>query len=96
MTATSVAIYLGVVLAGCAVVGIADSFASTEIATRLRISKAALIFTQDVMLRDGKTHPLFERAAKKTAVPAVVLPAVWGQPLQVILQLLPGKLYWSA
>ena len=40
MNAESVAIYLGIVKAGCVVVGIADSFALDEIATRLRIGNA--------------------------------------------------------
>ena len=46
MTATAVIAYLGTVLAGCAVVGIADSFSSREIASRLRISRAEAIVTQ--------------------------------------------------
>lgn len=46
MTVESVVIYLGVVLAGCAVVSIADSFVASEIASRLRISGAKAIFTQ--------------------------------------------------
>ena len=59
MTWQSVAIYLGVVRAGCVAVSIADSFASPEIATRLEISKAKAIFTQDVIKR-GKVIPLYE------------------------------------
>ena len=46
MTSRAVAIYLGCVLAGCAVVGIAESFVATEIAVRLRISQAIIVFTQ--------------------------------------------------
>lgn len=46
MTVDAVIIYLGIVLAGCAVVSIADSFAAEEVATRLRISAAKAIFTQ--------------------------------------------------
>jgi acetyl-CoA synthetase len=59
MTAECVAIYLGIIAAGCAVVGIADSFRPKEIATRLRIAKAKAIFTRDVMVRGGKTFPLY-------------------------------------
>jgi acetyl-CoA synthetase len=40
------AVYLGIVLSGCVVVSIADSFSSNEIAARLRISHAQLVFTQ--------------------------------------------------
>src|SRR6202012_1157485 len=67
MTAESVAIYLGIVAAGCAVVGIADSFAPREIATRLRISNAVGVFTQDVQLRAGKSHPLYANAIEAGA-----------------------------
>ena len=46
MTADAVVIYLGIVLAGCAVVSIADSFAAPEIASRTRIAHTKAIFTQ--------------------------------------------------
>jgi acyl-coenzyme A synthetase/AMP-(fatty) acid ligase len=46
MTVNAVIIYLAIVLAGCVVVSIADSFAPKEIATRLRVSNAKGIFTQ--------------------------------------------------
>ena len=46
LTVEAVVAYLGIVLAGCVVVGIADSFAATEIATRLRIAEAKAIITQ--------------------------------------------------
>ena len=39
MTRLSVAIYLGIVQAGCAVVSIADSFAPPEIETRLNVGR---------------------------------------------------------
>lgn len=74
MTAESVAIYLGIVAAGCAVVGIADSFAPREIATRLRISNAVGLFTQDVQLRAGKSHPLYTNAIEAGAPRCIVLP----------------------
>lgn len=46
MNVNSVIIYLAITLAGYAVVSIADSFAPSEISTRLNISKAKAIFTQ--------------------------------------------------
>ena len=46
MTAEAVVAYLGIVLAGCAVVAIADSFSAAEIAARLRIGGASAILTQ--------------------------------------------------
>jgi acetyl-CoA synthetase len=76
MTAESVAIYLGIVAAGCTVVGIADSFRPREIATRLRISKAVAVFTQDVLIRGGKELPLYANAVEAEAPVAIVLPAL--------------------
>ena len=46
MNQFAVIAYLGIVLAGCVVVSIADSFVPSEIATRLRLAKAKGIFTQ--------------------------------------------------
>lgn len=42
MTAEAVAAYLGVILAGCTAVSIADSFAAPQVAVRLRITDASL------------------------------------------------------
>ena len=75
MTAESVAIYLGIVKAGCIVVGIADSFAPDEIATRLRIGKAKAIFTQDYINRAGKRLPLYEKVIAADAPKAIVFSA---------------------
>ena len=73
MTARSVAIYLGIVLAGCTAVGIADSFAAAEIGVRLRITGAKAIFTQDEMRRGGKVLPLYAKVLQAEAPPAIVL-----------------------
>ena len=75
MNAESVAIYLGIVKAGCIVVGIADSFAPTEIATRLRIGKVKAIFTQDYINRAGKHLPLYEKVIAANAPKAIVFSA---------------------
>ena len=72
MNAESVAIYLGIVKAGCVVIGIADSFAPDEIATRLRIGKAKAIFTQDYVNRADKRLPLYEKVIAANAPKAVV------------------------
>jgi acetyl-CoA synthetase len=61
MTPESIAIYLGIVKAGCAVVSIADSFSAEEIATRCRLGQAKVVFTQDVIFRGSKFLPLFGR-----------------------------------
>lgn len=46
MTADAVVAFLGVLLAGCVAVAIADSFAAGEIANRLRIAGAKAVITQ--------------------------------------------------
>lgn len=74
MTAESVAIYLGIVKAGCVVVSIADSFAPEEIKTRLRIADAKGIFTQDFIFRGGKQLPLYDKIVSADAPKAIVLP----------------------
>jgi acetyl-CoA synthetase len=73
MTAPSIAIYLGIIQAGCVVVSIADSFAAHEIATRLRITHAKAIFTQDYLRRDGKLLSLYAKVIQAEAPPAIVL-----------------------
>lgn len=75
MTPLSVAIYLGIVRAGMAVVSIADSFSPPEIAMRLRIAKAKLVITQDVFRRAGKELPLYAKVADAGAERCVVAPA---------------------
>eukprot|EP00428_Durinskia_dybowskii_P071839 CAMPEP_0170407468 /NCGR_PEP_ID=MMETSP0117_2-20130122/28262_1 /TAXON_ID=400756 /ORGANISM="Durinskia baltica, Strain CSIRO CS-38" /LENGTH=721 /DNA_ID=CAMNT_0010664715 /DNA_START=17 /DNA_END=2182 /DNA_ORIENTATION=- len=61
MSPEAVAIYIGIVKAGCAAVSIADSFSAKEIETRMRLSNAKALFTQDVVYRFSKNLPLFER-----------------------------------
>jgi acetyl-CoA synthetase len=75
MTADAVAIYLGIIKAGCVVVGIADSFQPKEISTRLRLARAVAVFTQDVLLRGGKSLPLYVNVIEADAPAAIVLPA---------------------
>ena len=72
MSLEAVAAYLGIVKAGCAVVSIADSFAPDEIATRLRIANARATVTQDVLVRAGKTLPMYEKVAA-AAVGSVIV-----------------------
>jgi acetyl-CoA synthetase len=75
MTLEAVASYLGIVKTGCVVVSIADSFASHEIATRLRISGAKMVITQDVLIRAGKTFPMYEKVVSAGAERIIVIPA---------------------
>ncbi len=73
MTAEAVAIYLGIIKMGGVVVSIADSFSSDEIATRLTIAKAKGVFTQDMILRDQKRLPLYEKIIAAKAPKTIVL-----------------------
>ncbi|KAL6549377.1 putative acyl-activating enzyme 17, peroxisomal [Orobanche hederae] len=74
MNVNSVVIYLAIVLSGYIVVSIADSFAPKEISTRLQISKAQAIFTQDLILRGGRRLPLYSRVVEAQSPMAIVLP----------------------
>ncbi|KAI4381276.1 hypothetical protein MLD38_007364 [Melastoma candidum] len=76
MTVHAVIIYLAIVLAGFVVVSIADSFAPKEIASRLRISNAKAIFTQDFIVRGGRKFPLYSRVVEAAPLKAIVLPGV--------------------
>ncbi|KAH7688951.1 Acetate--CoA ligase protein [Dioscorea alata] len=75
MTVNAVIIYLAIVLAGFVVVSIADSFAPLEISTRLTISSAKAIFTQDFIPRGDKKLPLYSRVIDSNAPLAIVIPA---------------------
>jgi acetyl-CoA synthetase len=75
MTVAAVAVYLGILAAGCVVVSIADSFAPHEIATRLRITGAKAVFTQDIVVRGGRQLSMYEKIQAAEAPLAVVIPA---------------------
>lgn len=91
MTLEAVAAYIGIVKAGCIVVSIADSFSAHEIETRLRISGARGVVTQDVVLRGGKTLPMYEKVVAAGAGKVVVTPA--GDGLSLALR--DGDLSWD-
>ncbi len=61
MTADAVAIYLAIIRIGCSVVSIADSFAPPEIRTRLEISGAKAIFTQQHIAVGDKRIDLYSK-----------------------------------
>ena len=84
MTAESVVIYLAIVWIGAAVVSIADSFSAEEIRTRLEISNARLVFTQDHIVRGQKTIPLYPRLVEAGSKAVIVLSA--SQDLSVSLR----------
>ena len=92
MTPESVAIYLGIVKAGAVVVSISDSFAPTEIATRLRIANATGIFTQELNSRTGKGSPLYQKVIDAGAPRAIVVP-VETERCRSLLR--PGDVLWE-
>lgn len=73
MTPFAVAIYMGIIKIGGIVVSIADSFCKNEIRTRLDITKAKAIFTQDFILRGGKKLPLYQKIIEANAPQAIVI-----------------------
>lgn len=93
MTASTIIVYLAIILAGYVVVSVADSFVAHEIATRLRVGNASAIFTQDHILRGGKILPLYSRIVEAKSPMAIVLPAN-GCSLEVTLR--SGDVSWDA
>ncbi|TKY73253.1 acyl-activating enzyme 17 [Spatholobus suberectus] len=91
MNVKSVVIYLAIVLAGYVVVSIADSFAASEISTRLKISKAKVIFTQDLIIRGDKSIPLYSRVVDALSPMAVVIPT---KGSEFSMKLRNGDLSW--
>ncbi|KAK3406436.1 hypothetical protein EUGRSUZ_K02641 [Eucalyptus grandis] len=89
MNVHSVVIYLAIVLAGYVVVSIADSFAPLEISTRLKISGAKAIFTQDVIIRGEKSIPLYSRVVDAQSPMAIVIPTKGSA-----LELRDGDISW--
>ena len=73
MTPEAVAIYLGVIWAGGAVVAIADSFAAPEVATRLEIGGAEVLFVQGAYHRAGKEIDLYRRVLEVNVPPCIVV-----------------------
>lgn len=88
----AVAIYLGLLKSGAVPVSIADSFAPAEIATRIRIAKAKIAFTQDVLPRGGKELPLYAKVIEARA-PRTVVVGAREDGLRVKLR--EGDLAWS-
>lgn len=83
MTHLAVALYLGIIKMGGIVISIADSFSHVEIAMRLRIAKAKLIFSQDIIKRNNKTIPLYERIIQSDVTKIVVLSLDEGNSIEL-------------
>lgn len=91
MDVNSVVIYLAIVLAGYVVVSIADSFAPSEISTRLILSKAKAIFTQDFIPRGEKKIPLYSRVVDAHSPMAIVIP---NRASNLSIELRDGDISW--
>lgn len=89
MTVESVVAYLGVVSLGAVVVSIADSFAPHEIATRLSMTQPSLVITQDLLVREGRALPLYEKVVGAEATRCIVVETGAGIPLR------PNDLSWE-
>ncbi len=89
MTVESVYAYLGVVAFGGVVVSIADSFAPHEIATRLEITEAVGVFTQDVIHRGGRTLPMYEKVCAAGLQRRIVVSTAEG------IELESGDVWWN-
>ncbi len=92
MTPESVAIYLGTILAGRVVVGIADASSAPELAKRLSIADAKLVFTVGSYVRDGKELRIYDKVIEANGPRAVVAPSE-GKDAPRILR--PQDLAWS-
>ena len=90
MTVEAVAIYLAGIKAGMPVVTIADSFTTNEIAVRLDITQPTLVFTQEVLLRAGKSLPLYTKVVEAKAQRIVVIPV-----LEDAISLRTQDLFWN-
>jgi len=75
MSPEAVAIYLGVILAGRCVVGIADAAAPPELEKRIRIGDAKAVFTIEAYRRGGKDLGIYEKVVAANGPRAVVLPS---------------------
>ena len=90
MNVEAVIAYLGIVWAGGIVVSIADSFAPDEIATRLRITDAKAVVTQDRIQRAGKHLPMYEKVQGAGADRSIVVTT------QPDTELRPQDVSWDA
>ncbi len=91
MTPESVAVYLGVIKAGCVALSIADCFAPPEIEKRLKIGNAKLIFTVDYYMRDGKKIEIYNKVKEANPPPIILIP--YDETSQEKLDVL--DIYWK-
>ncbi len=89
MNVESVYAYLGIVAFGGVVVSIADSFAPEEIATRLAITDAVGVVTQDRILRAGRELPMYEKVVAARPARRIVIDTGSEMELE------PGDVWWD-
>lgn len=75
MSPEAVAAYLGIVLSGRSVVGIADAAAPEDLANRLRLSDAAAVITVGSFQRDGKMVRVAAKVGEAKGPPAILAPS---------------------
>ncbi len=73
MTVEAVAIYLAGIKAGMPIVTVADSFTANEIEVRFKITNPTIVFTQDVIHRNGKKLPLYAKLVEANAPKTIVI-----------------------
>ena len=93
MSMEAVYAYRVTVLAGCCVVGIADSFAPAQIRDGRHIAGAAAAVTQDEILRGSKSLPMHACVVAAEGPHAIVVPAQLQQGLQVCVCVCVCALY---
>ncbi len=88
-------LYLGAVWAGLVVATIPDSLSGEEMAARLAIAKPQVLFIQDVISREGKVVPLYERLSGHTLPKTFVLPAEALLSVRLRNQTYPISAFWE-
>lgn len=89
MTTAAIAVYLGVVKAGCVAVAIADQFSEEEIARRLRLGRVRGVVVQQVSGHGAES--VRDKLVAVSAPPMVVMPEHPGGRAD----LRPGDVAWS-
>lgn len=93
MSLEAIAIYLAIIKSGNIVVSIADSFAADELKTRVDISNANLIFTQDFVLRNNKFLPLYNKIIESNSPIAIVIKSDINSGINIDLR--KGDIAWQ-
>ena len=93
MSMEAVYAYRVTVIAGCCMVGIADSFTPAQIRDGRHIAGAAAAVTQAEILQGSKSLPMYARVVAAEGPHAIVVPAQLQQGLQVCVCVCVCALY---